>query len=355
MSYRLERLTSTLGISAINEANQANKFDMNPPYQRKSVWDDDRQSFFVDSLLRNYPVPPIFLKRIIEDSTGNTRFEVVDGKQRLTSIFRFIANEIPASNEDEDDPLAPFVGKYFKDLDAPELMPFKKNFWRYPIPVEYIDDIDEAELNKIFDRLNRNGVPLSSQELRNARFHASKYVGLLKEIADLPFWRSTLESIAQKDRSEDTELLADFSFVILELDVKQVEGARFDTLFEKWALVLENGPQKLAALREDFIILTDKFESLHLDLATLRLTGTSHLYGLWSLICMTHYSQITVNDLPAKLNEFFKQDRSSSSDSDAIRNYFQGTTARTRSRASREKRLRGLTTFLDIHLLIPFV
>lgn len=350
MSYRLERLSSTLGIASIHEAQSANKFNLNPPYQRKSVWDDDRQSFFIDSLLRNYPVPPIFLKRIIDDTTGNTSFEVVDGKQRLTSIFRFIANEISVSNEDEDqnDPSAPFVGKFFKDLDDQELVIYKKNFWRYAIPVEYIDDINDSELNKVFDRLNRNGIPLSAQELRNAKFHASKYVAFLKEMSELKFWNETLSTIAEKDRSEDTELLADLSFVLLENDIKQVEGQRFDYLFNQWADTLESNNSELTRLRKDFMAITKSFGDLNLSLLDLRIRGTSHIYGIWALLWSLYKSNIQIPDLRLHLIKFFSMERSADSPNVDIKDYFAGTAARTRSRSSRSKRLVALCNYLQL-------
>ena len=350
MSYRLERLTSTLSIASIHETQVAGKFDLNPPYQRKSVWDDDRQSFFIDSLLRNYPIPPIFLKRIIDDATGNTRFEVVDGKQRLTSIFRFIGNEIAASNEDEEasDPLAPFVGRYFRELDKPNLIGFKKNFWRYAVPVEYIDDIGDAELNKVFDRLNRNGVPLSSQELRNAKFYASTYVAFLKEMSQVPFWAVTLATIAEKDRSEDTELLADLSFVLLEFDVKQVEGQRFDSLFATWANTLSTDGNRLVQLRKTFLEVTEAFANLNLDLAALRIRGTSHIYGIWSLLFTLKVGGIQIPALSSRLSEFFQLERSADSTDVFLKSYFAGTAARTRSRSSRMKRLTALCGYLGV-------
>lgn len=359
MTYRLERLTSTLSIASIHETQMAGKFDLNPPYQRKSVWDDDRQSFFIDSLLRNYPIPPIFLKRIIDDATGNTRFEVVDGKQRLTSVFRFIGNEIAASNEDEEanDPLAPFVGRYFKELDKPDLIGFKKNFWRYAVPVEYIDDIGDAELNKVFDRLNRNGVPLSSQELRNAKFYASTYVAFLKEMSQIPFWANTLATIAEKDRSEDTELLADLSFVLLGFDVKQVEGQRFDVLFGAWANALANDADLLVKLRSTFLDITEMFANLELDLAALRIRGTSHIYGIWSLLFTLKVGRVQLPLLSSKLTEFFQLERSADSQNPFVKSYFAGTAARTRSRSSRMKRLTALCGYLGVpdSKLPPFI
>ena len=344
MSFRLERQSSSMSISSIHEANLLGKFELSPPYQRKSVWDDDRQSFFKDSLLRNYPVPPIFLKRIIDDSTGNTTFEVVDGKQRLTSIFRFIANEIPALNEDEENPVAPFNGKYFKDLESLELAGFKKNFWRYSLPVEYIDDIEE--IDKIFDRLNRNGMPLNRQELRNAKFHASRFVALLREMSQLPFWINTLATIAERDRAEDIELLAEFAFVLLERNMVQAEGIKFDPLFDKWANAIEDKPHLYEPLKKDFIAVTSKFNELSLE--TLKIRGTSHLYGIWSLLCLLHLKQIEFPSLKTDLERFYSLERSATSPEPSIREYFAATTARTRSKVSRIKRLNALLKFLGL-------
>ena len=63
--------------------------DLDPPYQRKSVWNQKYRDYFIDTLLLDYPCPAIFLYEEINEE-GKAKYFVVDGKQRLTTIFEFI-------------------------------------------------------------------------------------------------------------------------------------------------------------------------------------------------------------------------------------------------------------------------
>ena len=60
-----------------------------PPYQRRSVWSKQYKSFFIDTIMRNFPSPPIFLHMQVSPD-GAVKYYVVDGKQRLESIIDFI-------------------------------------------------------------------------------------------------------------------------------------------------------------------------------------------------------------------------------------------------------------------------
>jgi Protein of unknown function DUF262 len=63
--------------------------NLRPEYQRRRRWDDKKQSRLIESLLMNVPVPPIFLYE-----TDLSRYEVMDGQQRLVSIIDFYSNNI---------------------------------------------------------------------------------------------------------------------------------------------------------------------------------------------------------------------------------------------------------------------
>lgn len=92
---KLNRESTRITISEFYERNQLNKYNFDPKYQRRSdVWSEEKQSFLIDSILKNYPMPPIFLHQVIESDTGATKYNVIDGKQRLSTILRFINNEI---------------------------------------------------------------------------------------------------------------------------------------------------------------------------------------------------------------------------------------------------------------------
>ncbi|CCO27104.1 hypothetical protein BN14_01138 [Rhizoctonia solani AG-1 IB] len=67
---------------------------LNPEYQRDVVWTDAKQSKLIDSLLRNYYIPPVIFS-LSTDANGNQTRVCIDGKQRLTSIHRFLEGHIP--------------------------------------------------------------------------------------------------------------------------------------------------------------------------------------------------------------------------------------------------------------------
>lgn len=64
---------------------------------------------------------------------------------------------------------------FFSDLSTSKYAEVKKLFWRYQMPIEYIDTEDERIIDSIFDRLNRNGERLNGQELRNAKYHDTDF------------------------------------------------------------------------------------------------------------------------------------------------------------------------------------
>lgn len=150
--------------------------DLNPPYQRRSVWNQEYKDYFIDTVLNNYPAPAIF---IYEDMTpeGTSKVSIVDGKQRLSTLFEFAKNEFPIYDKTT---ITRLKGKYFKDLDTET----KQNFWRYQFAVEYLPSSDEKIIGGIFDRINRNVIKLSPQELRHAKFSGS----FITTVEELTTW-----------------------------------------------------------------------------------------------------------------------------------------------------------------------
>lgn len=226
----LKRDSNSINIASFWEGYSLNKFNFDPPYQRDSVWDEEKQSFFIDSILRNYPVPPIFLHQKIDDDSGRITFEIVDGKQRLTAIVNFIKGNIASSSEEDDDEL---TGVFFDDLSKENLSEIKKLFWRYQMPVEYIDTEDEKTIDSIFDRLNRNGERLNGQELRNAKYHKTEFYKNIIELSQLSFWQKLLEHVDKK-RMEDKEFVSELVFTILENQVFGATQDIIDELYEKY-------------------------------------------------------------------------------------------------------------------------
>ncbi len=153
---------------------QRDRLDMDPRYQRRSVWNQSYRDYFVDTVLLGYPSPAIFLFEEITPD-GRTLCHVVDGKQRLLTLFEFVQNRFPVSKEAKRVDLCETNFRDFKD-------DVKREFWGYLFSVEYVPTEDEAMINDIFDRINRNTAKLTAQELRHAKF-SGQFITRAEELA----------------------------------------------------------------------------------------------------------------------------------------------------------------------------
>jgi len=138
------------------------RLDLDPSYQRRSVWNQEYKDYFIDTIILGYPAPAVFLHESI-DSNGITSYSVVDGKQRLTTIFEFLKNKFPVYEKSENTALRE---KYFEEFEVSK----KKELWSYQFSIEYLPNTEANVLNSIFDRINRNVAKLSRQELRHAKY-----------------------------------------------------------------------------------------------------------------------------------------------------------------------------------------
>ncbi len=159
----MRRQPSTQQISWFLDLERNEQLNLNPPYQRKSVWAPKDRRFFLDTIFRNYPTPPVFIHRTI-DGNGFTTYHVVDGKQRLETILNFAKNKIAIDANFGD---INYNGKKFNDLTQEQ----KREFWDYTLVVDFIEAVDGANIDQVFDRVNRNSINLQPQELRHARFN----------------------------------------------------------------------------------------------------------------------------------------------------------------------------------------
>ncbi len=150
--------------------------ELDPPYQRRSVWNQDYKDYFIDTVLNGYPAPAIFIYQEITPE-GVSKISIVDGKQRLSTLFEFANNEFPVY---ENATISRLRGKYFKDLDVDD----KQNFWKYQFAIEYLPSSDEKIIGNIFDRINRNVIKLTLQELRHAKFNGV----FITAVEDLTIW-----------------------------------------------------------------------------------------------------------------------------------------------------------------------
>lgn len=333
---KLQRTATSVSIAGFHEQNELDKYNFEPPYQRRSVWTDEKQSYFIDSILRNFPIPPIFLHRKIDPDNGRMTFDVIDGKQRLTAIARFINNEIPAANEygPAEEPNA-LDGAFFKDLSSDEaLAEFRSEFWKYELPVEYIDPSDVGLIEDVFDRLNRNGEPLKGQELRNAQFHASTLMKAVDQVLAEPYLKERL-TVTDLARMEDKEFASE---CLLTTKIGLVIGSNQQTLDKLYDQHKDHDFSQ--ALGDSAVICAD-LALLDLDYQGRRISGVSHLYGLWSLAMVLRIHGKSVTNYKVQLDAFYLTLREPAKD-EVRDEYKKSMNSRTKERFMRVRRLNAL-------------
>lgn len=334
--------SNKLVISEFYQNDKAGKYNYNTVYQREKVWSDEKKSFLIDSILKNYPIPPIFLRMKIDSDTGSTKYEVIDGKQRLTSIKDFIDGNIFLPEDFGGDGVGneELNGASFEDLGKQEYEKYKKQFWHYRIPVIFIETTDEIMVKSVFDRLNRNGEPLVPQELRHAKYSETDLYKLLDKLTQNHIWREYFNNVLEIDRMEDKEFVSELLFIILENRILSYTKESLDSLYEKWT------KKDLNDSEEKFISVSKLVEKFSLDYNGLKIGKVSHLYAIWILAYMVYMQEIDPVPIGKELKEFYKA-YLAKQDVVGGDEYRKSMSSNTKGVTSRARRIQALIMYLN--------
>ena len=183
--------------SVIDKINRG-KVNLRPSYQREYVWTVRTASKLVESLILNIPIPTMFFHE-----TQSGKLEVVDGKQRLTSIWSFIQGKFPDGSPFKLTGLEVYEdlnGKTFTDLHER----FQETILDYPLNVHTISRSSQPDfVFEVFERLNMGATQLNEQELRNC-IYQGMYTDLLEDLVQnehlLKIYRSKTPHLRMRDR-----------------------------------------------------------------------------------------------------------------------------------------------------------
>ena len=84
----IEAIYGTKTIRDMVHSLRAREINLAPGFQRQSIWKPANRRLLIESIVAGYPLPNIFLYR--RNVAGKTVYDVIDGKQRLESIFMFL-------------------------------------------------------------------------------------------------------------------------------------------------------------------------------------------------------------------------------------------------------------------------
>jgi len=341
----LNRSSNSINIATFWENYNLNKYEFSPVYQREGdVWNETEKSYLIDTILKNFPMPPIFLHQHIDNDTGKTVYDIVDGKQRLSAIISFLKNKISVPENFAEDGFGDvkLEGLYFRDFDNPELADFKKVLWKYEITIEYIETDDIQVVNHIFDRLNRNGQPLTKQELRKAQYGNTLFYKTISEISDLPVF-SNIVSKLQTNRLEHHEFITELLFLISEDNILAGDKPlEIDDLYRKYS---DFDITQITNIKNNFLSVMKIFSSFNLNFDEYRFYGVSHIYGLWGLAWKLWKNSIEIINIDSKLVEFYNLYKQKNNN-DFVKNYRITMSAGTKGASRRSNRIESLYNFV---------
>ncbi|MEM7087620.1 MAG: DUF262 domain-containing protein [Bacteroidota bacterium] len=145
--------------------------NLSPEYQRNGeIWPIEKRQLLIDSILNDYDIPKIYFHTLPLDERKKSGFEyaVIDGRQRIETIYKFVNGDFPLSNDFcyLPDSKVKAGGHFYKDI-AEHYPKLKMAFDSFNLPIICVDTNDLELIDDMFLRLNE-AVPLNAAEKRNA-------------------------------------------------------------------------------------------------------------------------------------------------------------------------------------------
>ncbi len=183
--------------------NKFHKGDMYvPDYQREFVWDEKHESRFIESILLELPVPMIFVA-----ATENSRWEIVDGSQRVRTIDAFMNDGFELTGLKK---LTKLNGLCFSQLPQSIQLMFKDSAMRL---IVLSKQTTEEARKEMFDRINTSGVSLLPMEIRRGVYRG-EFTDFIIRLANEERFKKLcpLEGFMKKRREEEEMVLRLFAF-----------------------------------------------------------------------------------------------------------------------------------------------
>lgn len=192
--------TKPMVISLLLDRIRNGEIDLNPGFQREGgIWSTKAKSRLIESLLIRIPLPAFYM-----DGTDESRWLVVDGLQRLTSLTEFVIKGNLRLRGLEF--LSDYEGFPFPNLPRR----LQRRILETQVTVFLIQEHTPPEVKfNIFKRINTGGLPLSTQEIRHA-LNQGPATQLLQELAQDPFFLEATQRGIPAKRMGDRECILRF-------------------------------------------------------------------------------------------------------------------------------------------------
>ena len=288
--------------------------------QRSFVWERHRMSELIWSIIMGYPIPPIYAERGESVNDKVKIYDVMDGQQRNTTIYKYLKDEfaltelkpIPYLDENGDEQSVDISGKKFSELEE-ELQDIIKDA---TITVKYYDNLEQYQKAEMFRRLN-NGKPLSTKSRTLA---SAKNIGSLLNIGSHRLFEEMLTEKSRANKNQAVIVVKAWTMLNREVEDISFASKDFNPMIEE----VEISDREKLELNSvfDYIVNThdELVENKEKDVARKIYTET-HLISLIPYISNAMNDNVSESMFSEWLISFFKTEN----DSDVYAEYMEAT------------------------------
>lgn len=276
MAKQIFTSSGSVQISALINDIRQERLILQPEFQRNLVWNDRHKESFIDTILKGYPFPEIYIAQSGVDLEAlTTQQVVVDGQQRLSTILKYVTNELQCRD----------IPK-FDDLNDQD----KIDFLGYTVSVINLGNASSETIKEVFRRINQTKYSLNSIEIQNA-FYDGEFISTGKEILN-EYDSNALPVFSETDATR----MVDLNFILLLMATFE-EGGYFsgNSQTEHYIIIYNDEYSNRTCIKEKFIKLLDYIVNLDLPNDSMWFRK-SNFFTLFSELV-----KLDIDNLPADL------------------------------------------------------
>lgn len=279
-------------VNLYKSFTKKNKRQLNlfPGFQRESVWTKKDRQKLIDSILKNYPIPAIFL--YCREESGEIVYDVVDGKQRIETCLMFMrlirGKHFSAKVQLPDKAEREWIT--FRTLQRRAKQHLLTNYKITTIEVNG----DPADVIELFVRINSTGKALTSAEKNHAKYYRSSFLKSAGKIAnkyESYFLNNKIITEAQITRMKHIELICELMTSIYFGDIINKKAALDKMMDDKSFSVA-----KANAVEKKLINILNKVRNMFPELKQTRFHQLSDFYSLAVLIYKFDKENLILSD-----------------------------------------------------------
>ena len=203
---------TTKDVALLHQLQENGQLQLQPEFQRNSVWPRPAKAYLIDTILNGRPIPLFFFQRSTSPQSGRPEYAVIDGQQRLRAIFEFLDDKFGLSESKDDSTAKGYQNKKYSELP----LDLRQSILNYDVVVQELSGFSDADIQDMFARMNRYVVPLSKQELRHAK-QRGKFKDFVERLGKWTFWtQNRVFTKKQGQRMRPVEFCADLAILLSE-------------------------------------------------------------------------------------------------------------------------------------------